>query len=157
MVIKLRGFWNKCCRIVLYRSGHANRPQDHQKIKLDCNSTHSLIPCSVCQFKAEVSEDNWVLGSFLWHFSTVLFYFGAVQKLCKHFLIKATNVFKSKEIENCKRKIPKTKTSSDIWAFRHTQIQCRPHLKIQDRVHDLFLLHNWLIGSTYTYIYLVNL
>ena len=50
---------------MLYKSAHAKRPQDHQKIKLDCNSTHSLIPCSVCQFKAEVSEDNWVLVSFL--------------------------------------------------------------------------------------------
>ena len=52
---------------MFYRSGHAKRPQDHQKIKLDCNSTHSLIPCSVCQFEAEVSEDNRVLGSFLLH------------------------------------------------------------------------------------------
>ena len=48
---KLRGVQIKCRRIVLYKSGHAKRPQDHQKIKLDCNSTHSLIPCSVCQFK----------------------------------------------------------------------------------------------------------
>ena len=65
--LDIRWIWNNYCKIVLYRSGHAKRPQDHQKIKLDCNSTHSLIPCSVCQFKAEVSEDNWVLGSFLWH------------------------------------------------------------------------------------------
>ena len=112
---------------MLYRSGHAKRPQDHQKIKLDCNSTHSLIPCSVCQFKAEVSEDNWVLGSFLVHFSTVLFEYA---------------VFKIKAIEDCAMKVPNTNLSSDILAFRRTQIQCRPHLKIQDKVYDLFLLHN---------------
>ena len=89
---------------MLYKSGHAKRPQDHQKIKLDCNSTHSLIPCSVCQFKAEVSEDNWVLGSFLWHLD--------------HFYLNA----KAKQSRLIIGKVLKTKISSDIWAIRHTQI-----------------------------------
>ena len=89
---------------MLYKSGHAKRPQDHQKIKLDCNSTHSLIPCSVCKFKAEVSEDNWVLGSFIW--------------LLDHFYLNA----KAKQSRLIIGKVLKTKISSDIWAIRHTQI-----------------------------------